>query len=79
LQLELPLTTAGRLPPRGNRSGSEVESSRWGVDRSIDAIREKFGRTAVGYATAVFSGADRVPEEFRELAERAPGESQEWE
>jgi DNA polymerase-4 len=78
LQLELPLDIPDRQLSKGNRPGSEVESSRWGVDRSIDAIREKFGRTAVGYATAVFSGADRVPEEFRGLAERAPGGSQEW-
>jgi len=78
LQLELPLDSPGRRLSKGNRPVSEVESWRWGVDRSIDAIREKFGRTAVGYATAVFSGADQVPEEFRELAEREPGGSQEW-
>jgi DNA polymerase-4 len=78
LQLELPLDIPGRRLSKGNRPVSEVESCRWGVDRSIDAIREKFGRTAVGYATAVFSGADQVPEEFRELAEREPGGSQEW-
>ena len=78
-QLELPLDTPGRRPSKGNRPGSEVESCRWGVDRSIDAIREKFGRTAVGYATAALSGADRVPEEFRELAERGPGGTPEWE
>jgi DNA polymerase-4 len=79
LQLELPLDISGRRPPQGNRPVSEIESCRWGVDRSVDAIREKFGRTAVGYATAVFSGADRVPEEFRELAERGLGGNQEWE
>ena len=45
-------------------------AKRWGVDRSIDAIRDKFGRASVGYATIVFSGADQVPEEFRELAEK---------
>ena len=60
------------------RPGSVVEACRWGVDRSVDAIREKFGRTAVGYATVALSGAERVPEEFRELAERGPGGSQEW-
>jgi DNA polymerase-4 len=78
LQLELPLGSAGPLLSKGNRTGSEIESCRWGVDRSVDAIREKFGRTAVGYATAVFSGADRVPEEFRELAERASDDGHEW-
>ena len=72
LQLELPLDVPGRGLSGGMRRVSEVESCRWGVDRSIDAIREKFGRSAVGYATAVFSDADRVPEEFRQLAERGP-------
>ena len=72
LQLELPLDVPGRGLSGGMRRVSEVECGRWGVDRSIDAIREKFGRSAVGYATAVFSDADRVPEEFRQLAERGP-------
>ncbi len=78
LQLELPLdspTWSRRSASR--RPGSVVEASRWGVDRSVDAIREKFGQTAVGYATVTLSGAERVPEEFRELAERGPGNSQE--
>jgi DNA polymerase-4 len=70
LQLELPLDFPDLPRTHAHRPGSEVEASRWGVDRSVDAIRDKFGRAAVGYATAVFSGADRVPEEFRELAER---------
>jgi len=76
LQLELPLDAPGRRLSKGNRPRSEVESNRWGVDRSVDAIREKFGRSAVGYADAVFSDADRVPEEFRELAERGHGDDQ---
>ena len=67
LQLELPLA----LPDERLRPGSTVGSARWGVDRSVDAIRDKFGRAAIGYATVVFSGVDRVPEEFRELAEHA--------
>jgi DNA polymerase IV len=67
LQLELPLA----LPDERLRPGSIVGSARWGVDRSVDAIRQKFGRRAIGYATVVFSGIDRVPEEFRELAEHS--------
>jgi DNA polymerase-4 len=76
-QLELPLDSPNWRRTAGPRPGSVVEASRWGVDRSVDAIRDKFGRTSVGYATAALSAAERVPEEFRELAERRPGGSQE--
>lgn len=64
LQLELGLGSV-RLPA----PGSPIGAARWGVDRSVDAIREKFGRSAVGYASVVLSDIHRVPEEFRELAE----------
>ena len=60
LQLELPL---------GLSSWGHDVGARWAIDRSVDAIRERFGRDSVGYATVVFSGAGRVPDEFRELAE----------
>jgi DNA polymerase-4 len=70
LQLELPLESLNLRRDARLRLGSVVEASRWGVDRSVDAIRDKFGRTAVGYATVALSVAERVPEEFRELAER---------
>ena len=78
LQLELPLDGTD-LPSEGHlhRPRADIEAGRWGVDRSVDAIRDKFGRAAVGYATSVLSGADRVPDEFRELAERGSGGSQE--
>jgi DNA polymerase-4 len=73
LQLALPLDSTDLRRNAGPRPGSVVEASRWGVDRSVDAIRDKFGRTAVGYAAVALSAADRVPEEFRELAERGQG------
>jgi len=72
LQLELALDPPDPRRSTVRRPGFAVEAGRWGVDRSIDAIREKFGRTAVGYATTALSDADRVPEEFRELAEHGP-------
>jgi DNA polymerase-4 len=70
LQLELPLDSPNWPKSAGLRPRSVVEASRWGVDRSVDAIRDKFGRAAVGYAAVALSAAERVPEEFRELAER---------
>jgi DNA polymerase-4 len=73
LQLELPLDSPPLCPNANPKASSVVEASRWGVDRSVDAIRERFGRTAIGYAAATLSDAERVPEEFRELAERGPG------
>ncbi len=70
LQLTLPIDSLNVAQDPVRRLGTVVQASRWEVDRSVDAIREKFGRTAVGYATVALSEAERVPEEFRELAER---------
>lgn len=67
LQLELPLTPRAEQAERC--PGSKTGAARWSADRSVDAVRTKFGRAAVGYAANVLSGANRVPEEFRELAE----------
>jgi DNA polymerase-4 len=69
LQLELPLEGG----EDGHRPGSPHRAARWDVDRSVDAIRGKFGRASVGYATTVLSEDGRVPEEFRKLAERPTG------
>jgi DNA polymerase IV len=74
LQLELPVDAPGWRRNAHPRPRSVVEAGRWGVDRSVDAIRDKFGRSAVGYATVALSDAARVPEEFRALAEHDPGE-----
>jgi DNA polymerase-4 len=68
LQLELPLGVGDDRYRPGTRAGS----ARWVADRSVDAIRTRFGLQAVGYATVVFSDEGRVPEAFRELAERDP-------
>lgn len=74
LQLELPVDAPGWRRDASPRPRAVVEAGRWGVDRSVDAIRDKFGRAAVGYATVALSDAARVPEEFRALAEHDPGE-----
>jgi DNA polymerase-4 len=68
LQLELPLGFDGdQRPPK------VTGAARWAVDRSIDTIRARFGGASVGYAAVVFSAGDRVPDAFRELAERPIG------
>jgi DNA polymerase IV len=70
LQLTLPLDFLNLGGDPAQQLGRVAHASRWDVDRSVDAIREKFGRDAVGYATVALSEAERVPEEFRQLAER---------
>jgi DNA polymerase-4 len=66
LQLVLPLAIAGD----GMRPGTPTGAARWALDRSVDAIRARFGRGAVGYVPVVLSDMAMVPDEFRELAER---------
>jgi DNA polymerase-4 len=65
VQLELPV--AG---DDAHRPGSPTGAARLAADRSMDAVRRRFGRTAVGYATVALSERGAVPDEFRELAER---------
>jgi DNA polymerase IV len=66
LQLEIPIRVGSDL----FRPGTPTGAARWALDRSVDAVRDKFGRDAVGYATVVFSEVAKVPDQFRELAER---------
>jgi len=65
LELPLPLRTAGVVDSPSSATGL----ARRDTDRSVDAIRQKFGRTSVGYAAVLFSNGRRVPDEFRELVE----------
>jgi DNA polymerase-4 len=66
-QLELPL----RLADDGRRPGTRKGAARLRADLAVDAIRARFGREAVGYASAAMGGARAVPDAFRGLAETA--------
>ncbi|MCB0957743.1 MAG: DNA polymerase IV [Ilumatobacter sp.] len=65
LQLELPVVSDSPLRP-----GSPAGSARWAVDHSVDRVRERFGKAAVGYASVTLGSRGGVPDEFRELAEK---------
>lgn len=62
VQLVLPFGSHHRPP-------EPVVAARWAVDRSLDAVRSRFGRSAAGYGSTTFPTMGGVPEEFRELAE----------
>src|SRR4051794_12863368 len=70
LQLELALGLADERRRPGARQGI----ARWSADRAMDAIRERFGRDAVGYAGAALERGPSVPDAFRELAEKDFGD-----
>lgn len=70
IQLDLPLG----LPDEKRRPGARRGIARWSADRAMDAVRERFGRDAVGYATAHFDRRRTVPDAFRELAEKDLGD-----
>jgi len=66
LQLELPFELDGEA----RRPGTEKGAARWVLDRSVDQVREKFGRELVGYGSVALADRRSVPDEFRELAEK---------
>jgi DNA polymerase IV len=66
LQPELPLDFGnGRRPPR-----IPAAAAQRAVDGSIDMVRARFGRHAVGYVATALGNLRTVPEAFRELAQR---------
>lgn len=66
LQLDLPLALAGdERRPGARRGAARIEA-----DRAVDAIRTRFGREAVGYASVALGDRRSVPDGFRELAEK---------
>ena len=69
-QLDLPLT----LPGEKMRPGGAARES---ADRAMDLIRQRFGRDAVGYATAALDRKRSVPDAFRELAQKDLGDREE--
>ncbi len=66
LQLELPLG----LEDEVRRPGSKRGAARLMADRAVDTIRDRFGREAVGYGSVALGPSRRIPDEFRELAEK---------
>ncbi len=66
LQLELPID----IGEENQRPGTSAGAARWALDRSVDGVRDRFGRTSVGYASVALSKTGAVPDEFRELAEK---------
>jgi DNA polymerase-4 len=67
LQLELPIG----LEDEPCRPGSKRGMARWGADRAIDAVRDRFGWEAIGYGPVAFDIPRSVPDEFRQLAEKS--------
>jgi DNA polymerase-4 len=66
LQLELPF----ELEDEERRPGTERGAARWVLDRAVDAVRDRFGREAVGYGSVELGVRRSIPDEFRELAEK---------
>lgn len=75
-QPELQLELALGLPDEQRRPVTRQGIARWSADRAMDAVRERFGRDAIGYATVVLNRRRSVPDAFRELAEKTLGRAE---
>jgi DNA polymerase-4 len=73
IQLDLPFG----LPDEKRRPGARQGIARWAADRAMDAVRARYGRDLVGYATAQLDRSRSMPDAFRELAEKDLGEQAE--
>lgn len=51
-------------------AGSSTSDMRASLDASIDDLRSRFGKAAVGSATTMLSDTEYTPDAFRELAEK---------
>lgn len=65
-QLELPFS----LGDDGRRPGTRKGAQRVRADRALDAIRDRFGAGAVGYAAGQLGTPRSVADGFRELAQK---------
>src|SRR4051794_11232474 len=61
-------------PTRSGGQRARQGIARWSSDRAMDAIRERFGRDAVGYAGAALERGPFGPRSLRELAEKDLGD-----
>lgn len=68
--VEAPETQLELAAPGPAGPGAPEAAARLAVDHSMDRVRERFGRTAVGYAAVALSSRGAVPDEFRGLAEK---------
>jgi DNA polymerase-4 len=66
LQLELPFRLAGDGRRPGTRKGLALTRA----DCAVDAICDRFGWDAIGYAESVRASRRGVPDDFRSLAEK---------